>query len=97
MYPTAAQVRESLKLTKVDSAPRLQSPSVFLSEEDPSTNLWLDHLNLLEDGISDPPGIRVRPMTGIEAVNYLEKSPLLKVRNKIINKSHNNNVIIMNL
>eukprot|EP00012_Vannella_robusta_P012619 CAMPEP_0206208680 /NCGR_PEP_ID=MMETSP0166-20121206/16433_1 /ASSEMBLY_ACC=CAM_ASM_000260 /TAXON_ID=95228 /ORGANISM="Vannella robusta, Strain DIVA3 518/3/11/1/6" /LENGTH=398 /DNA_ID=CAMNT_0053629883 /DNA_START=599 /DNA_END=1795 /DNA_ORIENTATION=+ len=44
----------------------------------PSKNLWLDHLNLMEDGISDPPGIRVRPMKGLEAVNYLEKTPLLK-------------------
>ena len=45
----------------------------------PSRNLWLDHLNLMEDGFSDPPGIRVRAIEGLEAVTYLDPNPLVRV------------------
>ena len=56
-----------------------QSSTVPKTKTKISRNLWLDHLNLMDDGISDPPGIRVRPIEGLEAVNYLDPSPLVKV------------------
>eukprot|EP01134_Creolimax_fragrantissima_P004166 CFRG4166T1 len=38
-------------------------------------NTWLRHL-CLDQGIDDPPGIQVRPMEGIDAVDFLEPGAL---------------------
>lgn len=39
-------------------------------------NRWIQHLCLQEDGISDPEGIKVRPVKGVEAVTYLDPGAL---------------------
>lgn len=36
-----------------------------------STNTWVQHMRLEEDGFSDPPGVRVRPAQGLHAIDYL--------------------------
>ena len=41
--------------------------------------MWMEHMYLQEDGCSDPPGIRVRPCTGLNAVNYLDPGTFVKV------------------
>ena len=43
-------------------------------------NLWLEHMMLWGDGFSDPPNIRVRPLEGINAVNYLDPGTFVRVR-----------------
>ena len=79
MYP-GNSVKMAPSVLRAESVPAgLNINTQPPPDSPPSKNLWLDHLNLMEDGISDPPGIRVRPMKGLEAVNYLEKTPLLKV------------------
>ena len=35
-------------------------------EEVASTNIWIKHISLQSDLISDPEGIKVRPMSGLE-------------------------------
>jgi hypothetical protein len=32
---------------------------------------WIDHMTLAADGVSDPPGIKVRPVEGLHAIDYL--------------------------
>lgn len=39
-------------------------------------NRWIQHLCLQEDGLSDPEGIKVRPVKGVEAVTYLDPGAL---------------------
>ena len=41
---------------------------------------WLKHLCPMEDGYSDPPGIKVRPCEGLGAIDYLSHNPLTKVQ-----------------
>ena len=36
------------------------------------TRKWIQHMVLEEDGLSDPPGVRVRPVVGLEGVKYLD-------------------------
>lgn len=36
---------------------------------------WLDHVCLEEDGVTDPNNIRVRPVSGTEALAHLESTP----------------------
>ena len=40
-------------------------------EEVASTNVWIKHISLQSDLISDPTGIKVRPMSGLSGVDYL--------------------------
>ena len=40
--------------------------------------IWLQHLLLDKDGVSDPPGITVRPVPGIHGTDYLIDNPLAK-------------------
>lgn len=40
-------------------------------EEVASTNVWIKHISLQSDLISDPDGIKVRPMSGLRGVDYL--------------------------
>ena len=85
MFPNSklykASSQDVIDGTNVSSSPK-SSPGAT-----PSRNLWLDHLNLMEDGFSDPPGIRVRAIEGLDAVNYLDPNPLVRV-------SSMNNIII---
>eukprot|EP01119_Soliformovum_irregulare_P025709 TRINITY_DN9597_c0_g1_i3.p1 TRINITY_DN9597_c0_g1~~TRINITY_DN9597_c0_g1_i3.p1 ORF type:complete len:451 (+),score=106.59 TRINITY_DN9597_c0_g1_i3:83-1435(+) len=39
---------------------------------------WIEHMCLQEDGISDPPGVKVRPYTGLEAISYLDPKRITK-------------------
>ena len=39
---------------------------------------WMKHMVLAEDGFSDPPGIRVRPCTGMHACDFLGEGPFDK-------------------
>eukprot|EP00339_Tiarina_fusa_P000587 CAMPEP_0117006666 /NCGR_PEP_ID=MMETSP0472-20121206/6813_1 /TAXON_ID=693140 ORGANISM="Tiarina fusus, Strain LIS" /NCGR_SAMPLE_ID=MMETSP0472 /ASSEMBLY_ACC=CAM_ASM_000603 /LENGTH=969 /DNA_ID=CAMNT_0004708197 /DNA_START=770 /DNA_END=3679 /DNA_ORIENTATION=- len=39
---------------------------------------WLRHLLLASDGFSDPPGIKLRPATGLCAIDYLATNPLAR-------------------
>jgi len=39
---------------------------------------WLKHILLAADGVSDPPGIKVRPVDGLSGCDYLSDSPLAK-------------------
>ena len=41
--------------------------------------MWLEHLMLQPDGVSDPPSIRVRACEGINAVNYLDPGTFVRV------------------
>ena len=41
-------------------------------EEMEKKSLWVTHLCLSSDGVSDPPGIKVRPMVGLEGIDYLK-------------------------
>ena len=39
---------------------------------------WLRHILTAPDGFSDPPGIKLRPVTGLGAVDYLATHPLAR-------------------
>eukprot|EP01094_Clydonella_sp_ATCC50884_P022494 TRINITY_DN5186_c0_g1_i2.p1 TRINITY_DN5186_c0_g1~~TRINITY_DN5186_c0_g1_i2.p1 ORF type:complete len:1026 (-),score=294.33 TRINITY_DN5186_c0_g1_i2:182-3052(-) len=39
---------------------------------------WLRHLCLLDDGFSDPPGIKTRPCEGLGAIDYLSHAALTR-------------------
>lgn len=45
---------------------------------------WLQHMVLAEDGFSDPPGIRVRPVTGLHGCDYLSDQPLVKAKSYVM-------------
>jgi len=47
-------------------------------EREEISRIWLRHMVLESDGFSDPPGIRVRPVEGIHACDYLSTNPLTK-------------------
>jgi hypothetical protein len=53
---------EEVKAEEVDVKPK---PDPFLEQQ------WIQHMSLAEDGFSDPPGIRVRPVKGREGVSFL--------------------------
>ena len=39
---------------------------------------WLKHIMTAADGFSDPPGIKVRPVTGLHGIDFLAESALAK-------------------
>ena len=64
------------------------------NKEVATRNRWIHHISLMSDLKSDPPGIKVRPMTGLKGVDYLLPGaltnfvsyvfgPVIKVLNKV--------------
>ena len=64
------------------------------NKEVATRNRWIQHISLMSDLKSDPPGIKVRPMTGLKGVDYLLPGaltnfvsyvfgPVIKVLNKV--------------
>ena len=51
---------------------RVKRMCVFSFSAQSYQNLWLEHMILSGDAVSDPPTVRVRAARGINAVDYLE-------------------------
>ena len=72
--------RSTRKMSKSGSA-----ATTFVDESDTEAEdlnadqrTWLRHILLAADGFSDPPGIKVRPCSGLAAVDFLATNPLAR-------------------
>lgn len=72
---TAELVAKAYKLSghKLHIGKDYEANSASNLEDFELKNLWLQHLCLAADGKSDPIGVRIRPVEGLDACSYLDK------------------------
>jgi hypothetical protein len=70
------------------STTRLPNRDDFAShsheESDEQQKMWLRHILLSRDGWSDPKGICVRPVSGVNGCDYLAENPLIREQSYVL-------------
>lgn len=66
---------ESL-VTKVDGSVRQAAADITGASK--TKRKWIEHMCLQQDGVSDPPGVKVRAYSGLEAISSLDPKRITK-------------------
>lgn len=83
---TTSTKRSMSKILRRDKSKKKEVEAVLSSETDDEQvetlnsdqRLWLRHILTAPDGFSDPPGIKLRPVQGLAAIDYLASHPLAR-------------------